>query len=197
MIIGLDIDGVLGDIMNPLNNFHNQRYGTNFKIWDYKHHDLEKTWGCSKEEAVKVVEAFYQSPEFLKIQPIPHSQQGIWILSRTHKFFSITVRPESVRAATEDFMRRNFGSLVKKVIHTGEYIHSASSINKFDVCAREKADVLIEDCLEIAIDCANRGLKTFLLDSSPNQLNRQYLEEDIPKNLVRAKNWLEIVERLK
>ena len=197
MIIGLDIDGVLGDIMDPLNNFYNQKHGTNFKIWDYAHHDLEKTWGCSKEEAVKVVETFYQSPKFLTIQPIPHSQKGIWVLSRNNQFFSITTRPESVRAATDDFIRRNFGTLVKKVVYTGAYVQSASSINKFDICAQEKADALIEDCLEIAINCSKCGLQTFLLNSPLNQLNGEYSEKDLPSNLIRVKNWLEIVERLR
>ncbi|MEK6840855.1 MAG: hypothetical protein AABX79_02790 [Nanoarchaeota archaeon] len=197
MIIGLNLDGVLAEMMPPLNDFYNRRTGNNFRVRDYKYHDLERTWGCSKQKAVRIVENFYQSPNFLKIRPMPRAQQGIWFLSANHRFFSITSRPESTRAITEDFIKRNFGSIIKKVIHTGQYASAASSINKFDICVQEKAGALIEDCLETAIDSANRGLFTFLLDCPYNQFNGEVSAESIPKNLVRVGSWQKIMEILK
>ncbi len=197
MKIAIDIDGVVADTMPALNNFYNRKFGTSFNVSDYKYYDLEKTWGGSKENAVKIVEEFFQSPNFMKILPIAKSQESVLRLSKKHEFFLITSRPQNITHRTMEFLQNYFPKEIRKVIHTGQYISSASSINKFDVCVNEKADVLIEDCLEIAIDCANRVLKTFLLDSSFNQLNREYSEKDIPKNLIRVKNWPEIVERLK
>ena len=197
MKIALDIDGVLADIMPVLNVFYNRTHGTNYKVEDYQHHDLEKTWGGTKEEAIKVVEEFYQSPSFLNIGPISGSPKAIHDLSGKHFLFSVTSRPKSIEPKTLTFLQKNFQEKIKKVFHTGQYIHSAGSINKFDICASEKAELLVEDCLETAIDCANRGLKTFLLVAPHNQLNENYSEEELPNNLVRVKDWREIVERLK
>lgn len=196
MKIAVDIDGVLADMMPVLNDFYNRKFGTSFNVGDYKYHDLEKTWGGTKENAVEIVDEFFQSPNFSGISPIERSQESVLRLSKKHELFLVTSRPKSIRHRTLEFLQKHFPKGIKRVIHTGQYVSSASSINKFDICTHEKSDVLIEDCLEIAIDCANRGLKTFLLDSPLNRLNGQYLKEDIPKNLVRVKSWMEIVKRL-
>jgi uncharacterized HAD superfamily protein len=184
-------------MMPVLNNFYNKKFGTSFNVGDYKYHDLEKTWGGSKEDAVIIVEEFFQSPDFSEILPIANSPKSVLNLSKKHELFLVTSRPQNIKQRTLEFLQNYFPKEIKKVIHTGQYVSPASSINKFDVCVQEKADVLIEDCLEIAIDCANHGLKTFLLDSSLNQLNREHSEGKIPKNLLRVKSWPEIVERLK
>lgn len=197
MKIALDIDGVLANIMPELNDFYNRKFGTSFRVEEYKYHDLEKTWGGTKEEAIEVVEEFYQSPSFLNIGPVPLSQKSIHSLSIRHFLFSVTARPKSIEPKTLTFLKNNFQEKIQKVFHTGQYINSAGSINKFDICASEKAELLVEDCLETAIDCANRGLKTFLLDKYHNQLNGNYSEEELPATLVRVKNWSEIVEILK
>ena len=197
MKIAVDIDGVLADMMPALNDFYNRKFGTSFNVSDYKYHDLERTWGGTKKDAVKTVEEFFQSPNFMEIPPLAKSQESVLKLSKKHELFLITSRPENIKHRTLDFLQKYFPKEIKKVIHTGQYVSSASSINKFDICAYEKADVLIEDCLEIAIDCSKRGLTTFLLDSPLNQLNGDYSKENIPQNLVRVKSWPEIVKRLK
>ena len=197
MKIAIDVDGVLADLMPVLNDFYNKKFGTHFRVIDYKYHDLERTWGCSKEEAVRVVDELYQSPNFLKVIPLLGSQQAVKSLSMKHELFSVTSRPGSIQNKTKRFLQNNFPKKIGNLFHTGQYISSASAINKFDLCFLEKADLLIEDCLETGISCANHGLKTFLLDSPHNQLNGEYSEEDIPKNLVRVKSWLEIVEKLR
>ncbi len=197
MKIALDIDGVLADIMPELNDFYNKKFGTSFRIEEYKHHDLEKTWGGTREDAVKIVEEFFQSPSFLNIGSIPGSQEAIHNLSVKHFLFSVTARPKSIEPKTLTFLQSNFRGKIKKVFHTGQYVNSAGSINKFDICISEKAELLVEDCLETAIDCANRGLKTFLLDGTNNQLSGNYSEDELPANLVRVKDWSEIVERLR
>lgn len=197
MKIGIDIDGVLADLMPVLNRFYNREFGTSFDVSDYKYHDLEKTWGGTKEDAVRIVDSFFQSPDFAKIQPLVNSQESVLKLSRKHELFLVTSRPESIKHRTQDFLQKHFPKGIRKVIHTGQYISDAGSINKFDVCIREKADVLIEDCLETAISCANKGVKTFLLDAPLNQLNSDYDKKNLPENLVRVKDWSEILREIK
>ena len=197
MKIAIDIDGVLADTMPALNNFYNKKFGTNFKLEDYRYHDLEKTWGCTKEEAVKIVEAFYASPDFLRILPVLLSQQAIKRLSKKNELFGITSRPESIKEITDAFINKYFDGLVQNILHTGQYASFASKINKASICEEERADIIIEDCLETAIECAQQGFKTFLLNSPQNQLKGDPLEDELPKKMIRAKNWNEILEHLK
>ncbi|HKZ33888.1 MAG TPA: hypothetical protein VJ142_01465 [Candidatus Nanoarchaeia archaeon] len=196
MKIAIDIDGVLLDTIPTLNDFYNRMHGTEFRVGDYRHHDLEKTWGGSKEYAVGVVEEFFKSPDVLKIMPMPYSREGIAVLSRSHELFSITSRPESMRVLTENFLRKNFNTFIERVIYTGQYVAAASEMDKGRICIAEGADLLIEDCLEIALNAANTGLDVFLFNNSHNQLNGNYAA--IPPRLLRIKGgWQEIVERLK
>lgn len=196
MKIAVDIDGVLLDTMPALNDFYNRTHGTKFRVGDYLHHDLEKTWGGSKEDAVGVVEEFFKSPYVLKIMPMPYSLEGIAVLSRNHELFSITSRPESIHALTENSLRKNFNTSIEKVIYTGQYVVAASEMDKGRICIAEGADLLIEDCLEISLNAADMGLDVFLFNNSQNQLNGNYAA--IPPKLLRIRGgWKEIVERLK
>ena len=195
MKIALDIDGVLADLMPVLNAFYNRRNGTNFKVDDYLHHDLEKTWGGTKEDSVRAVENFYQSPDFSRTRPMPYAPESVLKLSQRHELFSITSRPESVRKQTEKFMQHYFSGTIKRIFYTGQYSLSASNINKADICLAERADIIIEDCFETAISCAGKGVNTFWLSpkSSRNEQNHLLL----PQNLTPVKSWPEILEKLK
>lgn len=196
MKIAIDIDGVLADLMPTLNTFYNQRFGTSFRVEDYRYHDLEKTWGCSREDAVRIVEEFFQCSEFLGIRPIPGAVEGVATSARNHELFSITSRPENIRDITEEFIRRNFGDNIRKVIHTGHYTLSASRLDKGSVCLSEGADLLIEDCLETALDATKHdGLSVFLLNQPWNKPNKTYLS--IPNRFYRIMGgWPEIMRRL-
>ncbi|MCX6749486.1 MAG: hypothetical protein NTW17_01935 [Candidatus Pacearchaeota archaeon] len=191
MKIAIDIDGVLADLMPSLNDFYNQKYRANFKIEDYKHHDLDKTWECSKEDAAKIIEEFYYSPDFLRVTPIEHSQEGILNLSKKHILFLITSRPLDISAQTEKFIQDFFEGQIEKIIYTGQYNLPAKDIDKKSICILEKADVLVEDCFETAIDCANYGIKVFLLGKPWIK----YPEES--DNLIIVQNWQEILQKLK
>lgn len=197
MKIAIDIDDVLADLKPVLNKFYNKRHGTNFNVEDYKYHDLEKTWGGTQENAVKIVEEFYQSPDFLNIRPVPYSPECVLRLSQNHNLFSITSRPETIRLQTRQFLQKYFFGVINNVFHTGQYTLPASHISKASICLEEKADAIIEDCLEIAMDCVNRGLKTFLLNAPYNQLNGAYSKESLSPNFIRVQNWLELTEKLK
>ena len=195
MKIFTDMDGVKADTMPGLNAFYNRRNGTNFRVGDYRHHDLERTWGGTKEDAVRNVTAFYHSREFLTIGPIRYAPESVFRLSQRCEFFSITSRPEIIRPQTEQFLERYFPGIIRKVFYTGQHSLSASEINKLDICLQEAADVLIEDCLETAISCSEGGLRVFLLDFPWNQTNGH--STSLPKNLTRVKNWLGIEAILK
>ena len=75
MKIGLDVDEVLGNLIDPIMEFHNQEYGTNFSKEDVNSYGLEELWGGTKEETLEKVLKFYDHQLFHSIQPLPDSQK--------------------------------------------------------------------------------------------------------------------------
>jgi len=196
MKIAIDIDGVLADTNPALNDFYNKRHGTTLKVKDYFSHDLGKVWGCPEQEAVQIVEEFYQSPCLLRIHPLKGSVQGINALSKKHNLIAVTSRPEIIQMKTEEFISNYFGKKIDEIVSLTLHNFLAEKRSKYYACSSRGVDLLIEDCLETAIDCAEKGITSFLLNQPWNQLDGNY-RGILPVNFIRFQNWLEIVEKLK
>ena len=119
MKIGIDIDGVLADCIKTLHLFYNMVHDGNLKPEDYKHYDLERVWGGSKERAIQIVSSFYLSREFEQIIPVEGSQKAVNELSRRHHLIALTSRPESTKHKTEEWFNRHFGNNIKEIFFQG------------------------------------------------------------------------------
>lgn len=193
--IGIDIDEVLAEFMPELNNFYNSLHRTKFKFEDYKSYDLEKIWGGDRETSVMIVKDFYKSAYFYKIKPAFYSQKALEILSKDNELIAITFRPTYLQEATEYWVKKFFPEKIKKVICTNQYVLSPLKISKLDICLKEGIEVIIEDNLQVAVECAGKGIKSFLLDKPWNQNGSNKIS-----NLIRVKNWkslLDILEKCK
>ncbi|MEK6926567.1 MAG: hypothetical protein AABW50_04790 [Nanoarchaeota archaeon] len=195
MRIAIDVDGVLADTMPVLNDYYNQRFETNFKLEDYKCYDLEKTWKCKKEESVKIFDDFCNSSYFLEIQPVEYAQESIDMLALRHDLIAVTSRSEFIHDKTERFVKDYFGRRIDKIISTGKYDSLAVNSTKLSACSSERVDLLLENCLEIAVDSARNGIKTFLFNYPWNQLNGDY-KEKLPNNFLRVRNWENAVRKI-
>lgn len=191
MKIGTDIDDVLLSFFPKLNEFYNGIYGTSFKFEDYKHFDLEKTWGGTKERAIEIVNAFYNHPLFDNILPIDGSQRAINILSKDNDFSAISYRPKDMEIKTINCIEKYFRKNIKEVILNGQYGAKSSEMSKVDICLDKSIELIIEDNFETAKECSEKGITAFLLDKPWNQNNP--INND---NFFRFKNWNEILEKL-
>ena len=195
MKIGLDVDGVLADSMPIVNDFYNRRFGSNFKLFDYQYYDLEKTWGGTKQNAAKIIEYLFFSPYWNLVPPVDYSQEGIDIISKENNLIAITSRPISIHEKTQRFIKEYFGDKIREIVSTGQYASLATNISKSDICISRGIELLIEDCFEVALDCAQKGISVFLLDYPWNQLNG-FSANSLPDNFHRVSNWKEIMEKL-
>ncbi len=189
--MGVDLDEVLADFIPELNNFYNFFYDTKFKIQNYKDYDLEKTWGGDRKRAVKIVKDFYKSEFFYKIKPVPYSQKALEVLSKNSEFIAITARPAYLQEATEYWIKKFFPEKIKKVFYTGQYVLQ-SPLSKLDICLKEDVGIIIEDNLQTSLECAKKGIKSFLLDKPWNQNGSEETN-----NLVRVKNWKSLLRKYK
>ncbi|MEK6906869.1 MAG: hypothetical protein AABW81_04585 [Nanoarchaeota archaeon] len=188
MKIGVDIDEVLADLINPLVEYHNITYGTTLKRDDFRTFNLWETWGGTEEEANKKLYDFFHSKFFKEVPLIQKSQESVNFLSKKHELIIITSRPEYVSDRTIKWVEKNFSSCFKEFHFTHEWYKNGTSRKK-DICLNKKVDIMIEDSLDKALDCSVIS-KVMLYDCPWNKTN------NLPKNITRVNGWEEILSYL-
>lgn len=191
MKIGVDLDAVVADMMSPLIDFHNKKYGTSFKISDHVTFSIEKIWKCTEEEAIKRCFEFFQSDFLNQIKPVSGAIEGINFLSSRHKLHIITSRPHLLNKHTGSWIKEYFPKKFKSINHSNQFSKKGSiKRKKSDICKELKVDLMIEDHLEFAYDCASLNIKILLMNMPWNQTKK------LPKNIVRVYSWKEIINKI-
>lgn len=189
MRIGIDVDGVLAELVPALIEFHNNEYGTNLKFEDFFSFKANRVWGGTLEEAIQKVEEFLKSHYFEKIQPIKESINGINALKQKHKLFVISTRQSFVHEKTINWLEKHFPSTFSKTFFANYWEKDKPKILKSEVCLKKRISILIEDELDWAIECAEKGIRVLLFDTPWNQT-----KEELPENIQRVFSWKEIIE---
>lgn len=187
MVIGLDMDSVIADLTPHLYRFHNVTYGTDITVADHTDYNLGKLMKCEFEEAVKRVYGFYYSPYFDDVKPVPGSQQAIEYFNKEHELHVITSRPYEIQEKTISWIKEYFPIKTQNIHFTNQFTQGVNSgVTKSFFCRELKTDIMIEDALEYAIDCASCNIDILLLDMPWNQSN------ELPTNIHRLLSWEEI-----
>jgi len=190
MIIGVDNDEVLASLLESYLVNYNVRHGTHFKRADFPAYRWWETFRCGKDEAYEEYFAFMKTAESRGIIPIPGSIEGIAALSGDHELVVITSRQIELRPQTEEWLNVNYNGRFSGVYFGNEYGGSRKAVSKAEICSDIGAELLIDDQIEHAEDCAARGMRVLLLDSPWNQ------NGSLPKGVERVYSWEEIVEKV-
>lgn len=190
MKIGIDIDEVLSCFVDGINDFHNRVYGTNLKFEDHISWDLEKVFGGSKERAVKVVHDFYDTGGYRNLMVKKGAQEAVNALSKNHMLVALTSRPEFMKGTTLDWLNKNFNKDINETIFGNQYSSPSESVDKSVLCLKFGINVLLDDHPNSSLKCAEKGIKVFLFDRPWNK----GIEHE---NLIRVKDWPEIIGKLK
>ena len=161
--IGWDIDDIIFPLMENYLAFHNNKHGTKLELKDVYNYHL---WKCgihsSKEESVKEVLEFQNSPAFDRIDLIPGAREVLGKISKKHEIHFVTSRPEVIKSKTEILLNRNFPKNGFKILYSGEIY--GGKLSKAEICKINNIPLLIEDNPDYAIDCARNGIKVILLN---------------------------------
>lgn len=187
MHIGVDMDSVIAEIVNPLIRFHNDVYKTKNKPSDHVMFDLSPIWGCDLDETINRIDEFYRSKYFDLIKPIPGARQAISRLSKNHDLSLITARPYWLETKSIIWLNCYFPNRFKHIHHTN-LAHKKSSPHKkkSEVCLDNGVEIMIEDHLEYASDIASVGIPVLLFNQPWNQT------KNLPKGVERVYSWKEI-----
>ncbi|HLC54657.1 MAG TPA: hypothetical protein VJK07_03475 [Candidatus Nanoarchaeia archaeon] len=166
MRIGYDIDETLFPFMPPLIKFLAGR-GIIVPSYERTHSfDLWKVWECTREEAFKLVNLFYDSKEFLELQPDPGALDLLSKLRQSHQQYAITSRPARMAPATLFQVGKHLPQCIMGVHHTGQYTlhsHGNEAATKGTVCHDLGIELFVEDALHHAEEIASHGVRVLLL----------------------------------
>jgi len=190
--IAYDIDDLLLDFMNPFVTFWNYKNGTSFKKRDIFSYRLEESFRVSKEEKDKTMIEFYKSKLFRNLLPLQGAREGLSFLNREVENIILTSRlldlGIDMREITESCLERNFEGNYSSVFYSKN--HETKGQSKADICGNLGVSLLMDDCLSYALECNQKGIPVFLIDSPWNQGN---LEGTL---ITRVKDWKEILEEI-
>jgi uncharacterized HAD superfamily protein len=183
-IISVDIDDVLVPHVEDLISWHNKEYGTKMDLVHY-HSKNPKDWGSKTiEEAIKRVQRFFTTPDFLDAKPMEDAASALSSLSENYTLIVITSRDNIIEDVTNNWLSRHFPEIFKEAHFTARFNLEGKSGKKSAVALNAKAEYLIDDTLENALDAAEAGIKVLLFGDYPwNQL------KELPGGVTRVKDW--------
>ncbi|MBS3146997.1 hypothetical protein J4471_04860 [Candidatus Woesearchaeota archaeon] len=186
MKIGVDLDEVLADFINPLLQYYNSTYNRSFCRNDFNTYNFSDIWHTTNDQAINIVYDFYASPYFDLIKPVSGSQIGISRLSISNELHVITARPNELKTKSIEWIDNYFKDRFKQIYITNYYSKNGKSQKKSKICADLGIEILIEDSIENAFDCLDQNRNIILLETPWNK----HLSH---KDIYMAKNWLQIV----
>jgi hypothetical protein len=191
MRIGIDFDETVADSIQMIIKLHNKQYGTNYKKEEVVKYKVEEVWDGPKEEWMAKLDEFLSAKNAAHLDPVVGAIPAIDALKKAgHELSIITARGESDVEATELWLKMHFPSTFEGV----HYGHARSEDptkrrSKSAMCKALGIELMIDDHMNVAKDCAEAGIRVLLIDEPWNQ-------GELPPGVERVYSWEEIIKKL-
>ena len=153
--VAIDIDEVLVPFVKPMARWRGHQMPPSNTKYKYLYREM---FGISEDESRRMVREFYDSSEFLNLQPIHNSQIGIVKLrGRSEKMYAVTGRQECARVKTEEWLLKHFPGMFDDLVITNSF--TDHEIKKVDICRSLAIDLIIDDNIEICRECKEAGIR--------------------------------------
>ena len=189
MKIGIDIDDVVVEFVKGYLKMYEKTYGQKFVFEDLKSYNFGYLLDFSKEEEYESVNKFFETKDFENLDLIEGAKEAIYEISKENEIFFITSRPSFTNSKTKVFLKKYFSEISFELIHSGGF--HLQGKHKEEICLDREIKIMIEDHYDFALKCAEKGIRVFLLDKPWNQSQEEH------ENIMRVKNWNEILGKLK
>ena len=185
--IGIDIDDTLLDFVGAYAVFHNEVYKTNLKKENFKTYSFNHARGGTMQQAISTVKQFYKTDFFKEMQPFPGAVEVVQKLKENNELFVVTSRPNYIQEETFEQIAKHFSNIFSEVFFSSNHYTKAknSGRTKAEICYDLGVSLLIDDSLEYAKQCVEKGINTILLDSPWNQNGNL-------EGITRVNNWKEV-----
>lgn len=171
--------------------FLKEEYNLDLKREDFNTYNFQKVFGDKYFwQTLKKLYGFYRSKYFQQAQPLKGSIEFLTELSQYFSLPLITSRPIFLRKETKKFINcfpKN--SITSVHFSRNSFAYAGSRKTKPQICKDLGATVILEDCLEYAIQCAEKGISVILLDAPWNQTDLEHSRIKRVKNLPEARDY--------
>jgi uncharacterized HAD superfamily protein len=196
MNIALDIDEVLLDLLGAFILYHNDNHGTTAAKKDFFSYNFWEVLGGTKEEMIQKVSDFYNTPYFLNgIQPLPGAQAAVKRLAKRNKQHVITARANEIEEQTKSSLQYHFPHRFASIELTNQWFRKNNDKPrmKSSVCLEKNVELIVEDSLMHAYDCAAAGITVLLMDMN---YGWNQSTEKLSDNIIRVHSWEEAEEEI-
>lgn len=189
-VIAVDIDEVTADFISYFIYFHNLMYKTSIKRDEVSSYYLYKAFKVERKEMGMRFDEFQALKLLERLEPAKGAIAGIKkLVERGFAPNFVTARPLAIEKETRAWIKKYFKD-IKIPLYFTHQKEGGKELKKSVICKEIGARILIDDHIENALDCAENGIKVFLMDAPWNQ------SEDLPENIIRVKSWKEIISLL-
>ncbi|KAG0315793.1 hypothetical protein BGZ97_007811 [Linnemannia gamsii] len=198
-VIAVDLDEVLARTTLAIADFHNDTYGTTLTMDDFISYDYTKVWGGTREESIAKWRLFFDSPYFLKVEPVEGSLETLKLLkARRFSLVIVTARQQFVADLTKKFVDRHFPGIFESIYFANHFLTEQEKLTfvskpKSVICRDVHAQLLIDDSLENALEVSKAGIPVLLFDLHGKYKWNQLEEgQQLPEKVTRVKSWKDI-----
>ncbi len=192
MNIGLDMDEILAEFVDGFLQFHNDLYGTTVRKQEMPTYHFEDVVSITKDQMEERLLQFYKTDYFQNIKLVSGAEKGIDELAKSHKLAVITARPYIIKLETERWLNQYFSNCFASINLTNQFQYRNQGIKrkKSEVGKERGIEIMVEDNLKHADDCASQGIPVLLLNYPWNR------NVELPENIKRVHSWEEIVAEI-
>lgn len=178
MRAGVDLDGVIADLLTPFTKKINKEFGLSLKHEDITSFHFADCIPGLDWDSIKSV---WENPKFILKQPLlPWAKWGINRLKGLgYTIYIITARKSYLKQATLQWLE-------KHEIHFDEIV-TGKREEKWSYIERKGLDIFIEDKAQNALEAVRSCERVYLIDAPYNK------QLDEPK-IIRVEGWREIVK---
>ena len=193
MKIAVDIDGVLGNLIDGFIDFMREHHNIIIKKEDFKTWDFQKALkGYSYDEVLNFIYEFFETKHFKECSVIDGSLDALTELKKENELLIVSARQKFLTEISKDWICKNFPGIFTSINILDNPYGKNSNIytKKSDFCEKNCVDVIIEDDLSFVKDF-NGKTKVLLFDQPWNR------KGELNENVVRVKNWDEVLVKIK
>ncbi|MEK6891285.1 MAG: hypothetical protein AABX03_04060 [Nanoarchaeota archaeon] len=168
-VIAIDIDDTLIPLVTHLVEYYNKFHNGSLRYEDISTYSFSRHMGISEEVAIKIVGDFVDTDYFRCSQPFNGSQESIHHFSKEHYLIGVTSRQESLRKFTDMQIGYFFPEISEIDFSLNHYADFGKRETKSEICKRKNVEWIAEDSPDYALQCANEGIRVFLIDHPWNK----------------------------
>jgi len=187
--IGIDLDDVVFEFAKTFINYYKEKTGIQLLFEEIITQKFSDILELNNEEVIEMIYEMTEKGIDLKMELCEFAKESILNLSDNYDIYFITSRIN--RKNTLESLKSVFPDLNFELIFSSNPYVKTSGNHKGELGNQIGIHCMIEDSYEHAINCAESGIKCFLINKPWNQ------KEDLHEKIIRVKDWKEIEDLLK